>query len=103
MMQALLDSPSAAHDARTHARGDCAASPEPPPAVTPMTRGADTVARRSDAADAHYGREGTKASPAPPAADVSPKVSVSPRAAVPDPALLAPSCLDHSLWGFLGA
>ncbi len=92
-MQVLLDSPPATHEVRTHARDDCAASPEPPPAVTPMTRGVDMVVRRSNVADAQHGSEGMKASPAPPAADVSPKVSSIPDFAVKPDQLTLGRCV----------
>ena len=75
-MQALLDSSTGAHDAGKDLRNDGGASPEPPAAITPMTRGVDTVAR-GGVADLWHEGDAVKASPAPPAADVSPKVSVS--------------------------
>lgn len=73
-MQAIVDSPVAARKARMEAAHSGAASPEPPAAVTPMTRGADVMARGADVADAPHMEDRGKASPAPSGVDVSPKV-----------------------------
>ena len=69
--QALLDSPTSACKARSGALPGTAASPQPPAAVTPMTRGVDL---------AHSEHEGgrDKVSPAPVSGDVSPKVRRAP-------------------------
>ena len=81
LSQALLDSPASAREARLGASLEAAVTPQPPAAVTPMTRGADLTFPE------HEGGGGAKGSPTPASRNVSPKVRAQQPSISPHPKL----------------